>query len=99
MRWLCSRKSAAVVEYTRPATWSDLGLVTTYLAEAGVEYALIGGYAIAAHGFNRFSEDIDILVNPSRENTARWISALSKLPDAATRELEGQDDIFEREGR
>ena len=88
-----------MVEYTRPATWSDLAVVARYLDEAGVEYALVGGYAIAAHGFNRFSEDIDILVNPSRENTARWIAALSRLPDAATRELEGQDDIFEREGR
>jgi hypothetical protein len=87
-----------VVEYTRPATWDDLKLLVRYLDEEQVEYALIGGYAIAVHGFNRFSEDLDILVNPTRENTARWIRALSKLPDGATRELAGEDDLFEREG-
>jgi predicted nucleotidyltransferase len=87
-----------MVEYTRPATWTDVVAVAQYFADAGVEYALIGGYAIAAHGFNRFSEDIDVLVNPSRENTARWVAALANLPDAATGELLGQDDIFEREG-
>jgi hypothetical protein len=42
---------------------------------------MVGGYAIAAHGFNRFSEDIDILVDPSAENSRRWIVALSFLPD------------------
>jgi Nucleotidyl transferase AbiEii toxin, Type IV TA system len=87
-----------MVEYTRPATWTDVVTVARYLSEAGSEYALVGGYAIAAHGFNRFSEDIDILVNPSRENAGRWIAALSRLPDQATRELTGQEDIFEREG-
>jgi hypothetical protein len=87
-----------MAEFTRPATWTDVVAVARYFAEARVEYALIGGYAIAAHGFNRFSEAVDILVNPSRENTARWIAALANLPDGATGELAGQDDIFEREG-
>ena len=67
--------------------------------EAEVEYALIGGYAIAVHGYNRFSEDIDILVSPTNENTKKWITALANLPDGATKELFGQEDIFEREGR
>src|SRR5438477_461738 len=98
MPWSPRPKHDEMVEYTRPATWSDVIAVARYLSEAGVEYALVGGYAIAAHGFNRFSEDVDILVNPSRENTARWIAALSRLPDEATRELAGQEDIFEREG-
>jgi hypothetical protein len=85
-------------EYTRPATWEDLKSVARYLAEEGVHYAVIGGYAIAAHGFNRFSEDLDLLVDPSPDNTARWIRALSRLPDGACRELAGEDDIFQREG-
>jgi hypothetical protein len=38
-------------------------------SEEGAEYALIGGYAIAAHGYNRFSEGIDLLVKPTTENT------------------------------
>jgi len=88
-----------VVEYTRPATWEDLKRLARLLNEAGVEYALVGGYAIAAHGFNRFSEDIDILVNPQAENSRRWILALTELPDHATRELISDPDVFASDAR
>lgn len=60
-----------MTEFTRPATWEDVKHLARLLEEEGVEYALIGGYAIAAHGYVRFSEDVDILVNPSRDNTRR----------------------------
>jgi len=83
-----------VADYTRPATWQDLKSLVKYLDDADVEYALVGGYAIAAHGFNRVSEDIDILVNPSVENARRWIFALSQLPDHATQELATNPDVF-----
>jgi hypothetical protein len=71
-----------------------LKTLARYLNEAGAEYALVGAYAIAAHGFSRFSEDIDILVNPSAENSRRWILALSKLPDRAAAELAAENDVF-----
>jgi len=83
---------------TRPATWEDVKRVAELFAAAGVQYALIGGYAIAAHGYNRFSEDIDVLVDPAPENTERWIRALANLPDGAATALTGQNDIFQREG-
>jgi len=83
-----------LTEYTRPATWEDVKTLTRYLQGAGAEFALVGGYAIAAHGFNRYSEDIDILVNPSAENSRRWIVALSRLPDGAASELSGEPDVF-----
>jgi hypothetical protein len=82
------------MEYTRPATWDDVKTLARYLGDAGVEYALVGGYALAAHGYNRFTEDIDILVNPSAENSRRWIVALSRLPDGAARELAAESDVF-----
>lgn len=82
------------MEYTRPATWDDVKTLARYLTEAGVAYALVGGYAIAAHGFNRFSEDIDILVDPSPDNSRRWILALARLPDAAAAELAAEGDVF-----
>lgn len=58
-----------MAEFTRPATWDDVKTLACLLDEEGTRWALIGGYAIAAHGFVRLSEDIDILVEPSRENT------------------------------
>lgn len=85
-------------ETTRPATWEDVKLVAQLLDAEGARWVLIGGYAIAAHGFVRMSEDVDILVDPSPENARRWIAALSALPDGAARELVGEEDIFEREG-
>jgi hypothetical protein len=82
------------MEYTRPATWKDLKRLAKELDTQGAEYALVGGYAIAAHGFNRFSEDIDILVNPSADNARRWTLALATSPDQATRELLSAPDVF-----
>lgn len=87
-----------MTEYTRPATWEDVKAVARFLNEAGCHYALIGGYAIAAHGYVRFSEDVDILVDPAPDNTRRWIEALARLPDQASLELRGEEDIFQREG-
>jgi len=83
-----------VPEYTRPATWDDLKRLGRLLNDAHAEYALVGGYAIASHGFSRQSEDIDLLVNPAAENSRRWIIALSHLPDHATRALEQEPDVF-----
>jgi hypothetical protein len=87
------------MEYTRPATWDDVKMLARYLDEAGVEYALVGGYALAAHGYNRFTEDIDILVNPSAANSRRWIVALSRLPDGAARDLSAESDVFANDKR
>ena len=43
-------ETANVPEYPRPATWEELKMLAQLLNEAQVEYALVGGYAIAAHG-------------------------------------------------
>jgi hypothetical protein len=83
-----------VAEFTRPATWDDVLRIARWFEEHGVEYALVGGYALAAHGLTRFTEDIDVLVNPSVDNSRRWIVALSRLPDGAARELQGEPDVF-----
>lgn len=84
--------------FTRPATWEDVALLARLFAKHEVSWALIGGYAIAAHGFVRFSEDVDVLVDPSPENARRWIAALSELPDHAAAELSGQERLFEESG-
>lgn len=86
-------------EFTRPATWEDVKLVARYFNEAGVEYALIGAYALAAHGIVRLTEDIDVLVNPAAANSRRWIVALARLPDGAARELQADPDVFASQER
>lgn len=88
-----------MADYTRPATWDDLRELAAYLESAGVEYALVGGYATAVHGIHRYSEDIDILVEPGAENARRWMLALGRLPDAAVNELADEPDVFARDRR
>ncbi|MCL4813653.1 MAG: hypothetical protein KJ061_14260 [Vicinamibacteraceae bacterium] len=42
----------------------------------GVEFLVVGAYALAFHGAPRFTGDLDILIRPSVDNAARLIAAL-----------------------
>ncbi len=41
-----------------------------------VEYAIIGGYALAFHGAPRYTGDIDLLVKPDKENAQKILNVL-----------------------
>ncbi|MEM9184896.1 MAG: hypothetical protein AAGB00_00200 [Planctomycetota bacterium] len=41
------------------------------LNDAGVEYVVVGAYAVGAHGNPRATGDIDFLVRPKAENAER----------------------------
>jgi len=75
-------------EYSRPATLEDLKLLLRSLNEHAVEYLLIGGYALAAHGYQRATTDIDLLVRATAESGQRVKDALVNLPDRAAKDLE-----------
>ncbi len=47
------------------------------LLDAGVEFLLVGAYALAAHGHPRATGDIDIWVCPSPENAHRVYTVLA----------------------
>jgi hypothetical protein len=49
------------------------------LNSTNVEYLLVGGYALAAHGHPRYTGDIDFWVNPTPGNAARLMSALAQF--------------------
>lgn len=42
----------------------------------GVEYLVVGGYAVGFHGYPRATIDLDVWVRPSSENADRVIEAL-----------------------
>ncbi len=44
--------------------YETLRALARRLEEEGLEYALIGGMALVAHGYRRFTEDVDILMTP-----------------------------------
>jgi hypothetical protein len=80
-------------ERTRAATYRDVRRIAELLEAEHVEYALIGGYALALQGIVRLTEDVDILVEPTPENARRWVRALSHLPDGAAKELAGDETL------
>lgn len=43
--------------------------------EQGVEFLVVGGYAMAAHRLPRATKDLDLWVRPSTENAARVLRA------------------------
>lgn len=48
----------------------------SFLNENEVEYLLIGGFAVAIHGFPRFTGDIDFWIKPSKENSEKIIKVI-----------------------
>jgi hypothetical protein len=49
------------------------------LAEAGVEFVVVGAYALAFHGAPRASGDIDLFVRASTSNASRLFTALARF--------------------
>lgn len=50
-------------------------LLSTFNAH-GVEYLVVGGHALAAHGHVRATKDLDVWVRPTPENARRAVLAL-----------------------
>ncbi len=71
----------------RPPSVDDLKLLIKALNDHGVDYFLIGGYALYALGYQRGTTDIDIILRPSLEQGERVRRALLGLPDKAAKEL------------
>ncbi len=53
-------------------------MLSTLNAER-VEYLIVGGYAVGAHGLPRATKDIDLWVRPTAENAERVFRALAKF--------------------
>jgi len=49
------------------------------LFAAGVEYAVVGGVAVNAHGFVRNTRDLDVFLRPTEENARAAFHALAAL--------------------
>jgi hypothetical protein len=54
-------------------------LLVQALASAGVEFVVIGGLAVAWYCADRQADDMDLLVNPTPENSRRLAMALTGL--------------------
>ena len=57
----------------------DLAALFASLKAHQIEYVVIGGAAVAAHGYIRATKDLDIVPEPSAENHARLAELLDEL--------------------
>jgi hypothetical protein len=66
----------------RVPTEDDLILLARALQQHRVEYVLIGGAAMALHGFPRMTKDIDLFLPVDPENNRRLLEALKSVPNS-----------------
>jgi len=68
-------------KHRRPAQMlnRDFKEFAELLNSIGVEYLLVGGYALAAHGCPRYTGDLDIWVSPTPVNIARLLRAVERF--------------------
>jgi hypothetical protein len=54
-----------------------------------VRYLVVGGYAVAFHGYPRYTKDLDIWIELAHENAARVVKALDQFGFASLGLQEG----------
>jgi predicted nucleotidyltransferase len=84
-----------VAEFARAATLADLKALVRELESRSIPYMLIGGYALAAHGYQRATTDIDILFPATAAVGILVRDALLTLPDRAAQDI---DPLWFNEG-
>jgi hypothetical protein len=58
---------------------SDFDLRALLDALRGVNFVVVGGVAVAAHGYVRATRDLDLVPDPERDNVGRLAQALHEL--------------------
>jgi hypothetical protein len=80
---------------------SDFSEFLRFLADSEVQYLVIGGYAVAYHGYPRATQDLDIWIARTPENADRMVDVLRRfgfdLPEL-NRELFLKADTIVRMG-
>src|SRR5687767_11767090 len=71
----------------------DFRDLVVLFADRGVEFVVVGAYALGFHGAPRASGDIDLLVRPSRQNAARVEAALLEFGAPLAAHGVGQADF------
>ena len=57
----------------------DLRALLALLHEREISFVVIGGVAVAAHGYLRGTEDLDLVPDPDPKNLKRLVAALDEL--------------------
>lgn len=57
----------------------DIRTILTALNDAEVKYLIVGGLAVVAHGYGRFTQDIDLVIQLERANVLRALNAFTAM--------------------
>jgi hypothetical protein len=68
-----------MVTLSPPTPPLQIEQLLTVLGSHDVDFVIIGGFALSAHGVIRGTKDIDIVPSPAPENLRRLATALSEL--------------------
>ena len=79
-----------------PPRLADLAGLCRALNEAEARYVLVGGLAVRAHGGERTTKDVDLLIDPAPENLARIETAFLVLRYISAGEAANTDAATER---
>ena len=63
----------------RPDRVFDAQEILRVLTAYGVDFVVIGGIAVQAHGYIRWTKDLDVIVKPTALNFSRLTEALQEL--------------------
>ena len=78
---------------------SDFKDLLQALNDAEAEYLVVGGYAVIEHTEPRYTKDIDVWVNNTRENAERVLAALAEygapVGDLSIEYLTSDDAFFQ----
>lgn len=44
-----------------------------------VEYLIVGGYAVSIHGYPRYTGDLDIWINPTKNNAEKVLACINEF--------------------
>lgn len=80
-----ARASASTAKL--PPDWREF---CASLISRRVRFLIVGAHALAAHGRPRATDDLDVLIDPTKANTARLAAALDDFGFAAFAQRAGE---------
>jgi hypothetical protein len=85
--------------WENPLLNPDFRDMLSALCDEGVEFMLVGAYALAVHGYPRATGDMDIWIRPSDDNARRVWRALKRfkapMSDLTVEDLTTPDIVFQ----
>ena len=72
-------ESPSWISFTARVDVTQVDSIFRALNEANVRYLVVGGMAVIAHGYVRFTKDLDVVIGLESENVERALVALDSI--------------------